>query len=186
VLFHSLVISNFRTRFDIRNSASRLLLAGRASVTNIRPVMKLPKTSIAMALALFVPFSPASSSAAKKAEAKTPFISATDSKKLKANIGNKVSVEGKVISTGKGPKDGMRFMNFSKSEKTGFTAALLPAVYAKFPNLDRMVNEKVRVTGELETYKKKSIIKVTRPTQVKVLKPAKAKTTKKKKKEAAE
>jgi hypothetical protein len=49
-----------------------------------------------------------------------------------------------------------------------------------------MVNEKVRVTGEMETYKKKSIIKVTRPTQVKVLKPAKAKTTKKKKKEAAE
>ena len=150
--------------------------------------MKLPKisTTVALALALFVPLSPASSSAAKKAEAKTPVLSATDSKKLKANIGNKVSVEGKVISTGKGPKDGMRFMNFSKSETTGFTAALLPAVYAKFPNLDRMVNEKVRVTGELETYKKKSVIKVTRPTQVKVLKPAKAKTTKKKKKETAE
>jgi hypothetical protein len=49
-----------------------------------------------------------------------------------------------------------------------------------------MVNENLRVTGELETYKKKSVIKVTRPTQVKVLKPAKAKTTKKKKKETAE
>ena len=148
--------------------------------------MKLPKTSIAMALALLVPLSPATSSAAKKSEAKTPVISATDSKKLKANVGKKVSVEGKVISTGKGPKDGMRFMNFSKSETAGFTAALIPAVYAKFPNLDRMVNENVRVTGELETYKKKTVIKVTRAAQVKVLKPAQAKETKIKKKEAAE
>jgi hypothetical protein len=150
--------------------------------------VKIPKTSFAVALvlALFVPLSPATSSAAKKTEAKIPVLSATNSKKLKANIGQKVSVEGRVVSTGKGPKDGMRFMNFSKSETTGFTAALLPAVYAKFPNLDRMVNENVRVTGELETYKKKSVIKVTRPTQVKVLEPAKTKTTKKKKKEAAE
>jgi hypothetical protein len=39
----------------------------------------------------------------------------------------------------------------------------------------------VRVTGELETYKKKSVIKVTLPTQVKILKPQNAKATKKKK-----
>ncbi len=55
-------------------------------------------------------------------------------------------------------------------------AALVPAVYADFPNLDRMVKERVRVTGELETYKKKTVIKVTRPTQVKILDPKKAKT----------
>ncbi|MFM8886494.1 MAG: hypothetical protein ACKOKC_08785, partial [Chthoniobacterales bacterium] len=64
---------------------------------------------------------------------------------------------------------------------TGFTAALVPAVYPKFENLDRMVNERVRVTGELQKYKKKTMIKVTRSTQVKILPPKKAKTTKKKK-----
>ena len=39
---------------------------------------------------------------------------------------------------------------------------------------------------EFGTYKKKSVIKVTRPTQVKILEPEKAKATKKKKKESAE
>lgn len=88
---------------------------------------------------------------------------------------------GKVASFGKGPKDGMRFLNFSDAKNTGFTAALVPAVYDDFPNLDRMVNERVQVTGELQNYKKKTMIKVTRPTQVKILKPKQAKTTKKKK-----
>jgi hypothetical protein len=149
-------------------------------------VMKLPKSPLLLALAIitFAPLMVSTSFAAPKA--KPPILSATESKALKAHMGKKVSVEGKVISTGKGPNDGMRFMNFSKSETTGFTAALVPAVYPKLPNLDRLVNENVRVTGKLETYKKKSVIKVTRPTQVKVLKPTEVKTTKKKKKETAD
>ena len=50
-----------------------------------------------------------------------------------------------------------------------------------------MVGKRVRVTGDLETYKEKSVIKVTRPAQVKILEPKKvATTTKQKKKEAAE
>jgi hypothetical protein len=135
--------------------------------------MKLPTTTFvaALAVALFASLSVSPAFAAPKAKPATPVIKATNAKALKASIGKKVSVEGKVISTGKGSKDGMRFINFSKSETTGFTAALVPAVYPKFPNLDRMVNEQVRVTGELDTYEKKSVIKVTRPTQVKILKP---------------
>lgn len=69
----------------------------------------------------------------------------------------------------------MRFINFSDSQTTGFTAALVPAVYPKFPKLEDMVGKKVSVSGELETYKKKSVIKVTRPAQVKVLPPKKKK-----------
>jgi DNA/RNA endonuclease YhcR with UshA esterase domain len=62
---------------------------------------------------------------------------------------------------------------------TGFTAALVPAVYPEFPKMDDMVGKRVRVTGDLETYKKKSVIKVTRATQVKTMKTPKA-TEKKK------
>lgn len=155
----------------------QFLLARGGAVTNIRCSMKLPTTTFvtALAVALFVSFSVSPAFAAPKAKAATPVIKATNSKALKANVGKKVSVEGKVISTGKGSKDGMRFLNFSKSETTGFTAALVPAVYDDFKNLDRMVNEQVRVTGELDTYKKKSVIKVTRPTQVKILPPKKTK-----------
>jgi len=144
--------------------------------------MNFPKSHTIMALAViaFAPLTVSSSFAAPKA-AKTPIISATDSKALKAHLGKKVSVEGDVLSVGKGPKDGMRFANFSKSETTGFTAAFVPAVYPKFPKMDDMVGKRVRVTGDLETYKKKSVIKVTRPTQVKVMKAPKATAVTKKK-----
>jgi len=146
--------------------------------------MKLPPSTFLTTLIVLAIASLAANSAfaEQKPKTKTPVIKASNAKELKANIGNKVSVEGKVTSVAKGPKDKMRFLNFGKSEKTGFTAALVPAVYPKFENLDRMVNERVRVTGKLETYKKKSVIKVTRPAQVKILEPKKAKTTKKEKK----
>jgi len=148
--------------------------------------MKLPQSSFLITLIVLAAASFATSSvfAEQKPKAKTPVIKASNAKALKANIGNKVSVEGKVTSVAKGPKDKMRFLNFGKSEKTGFTAALVPAVYPKFENLDRMVNERVRVTGKLETYKKKSVIKVTRPAQVKILPPKKTKKTKKEEKTA--
>jgi DNA/RNA endonuclease YhcR with UshA esterase domain len=143
--------------------------------------MKLPKPTRLMALAAIAlaPLMVGPSFAAEKT--KTPIISATDSKALKAHMGKKVSVEGDVVSVGRGPKDGMRFVNFGKSETTGFTAALVPAVYPKFPEMNDMVGKRVRVTGDLETYKKKSVIKVTRPTQVKVMKAPKAKVAEKKK-----
>ena len=146
--------------------------------------MKLPPSTFLTTLIVLAIASLAANStfAEQNPKTKTPVIKASNAKELKANIGNKVSVEGKVTSVAKGPKDKMRFLNFGKSEKTGFTAALVPAVYPKFENLDRMVNERVRVTGKLETYKKKSVIKVTRPAQVKILEPKKAKTTKKEKK----
>lgn len=127
---------------------------------------KLPFLKI-LAIALLVPFAASPVLAAKKA--KTPVVNAADTKALKANLGKKVSVEGTVVSTGKGPKDGMRFVNFSDSEASGFTAALVPAVYPEFPKLGDMVGKKVRVTGDLEPYKKKSIIKVSHATQIKVL-----------------
>lgn len=128
---------------------------------------------MALAVALLMPLSVSPAFAAKKA--KTPVVSATDAKALKSNVGKNITVEGTVLSTEKGPKDGLRFINFSTAKTTGFTAALVPAVYAKFPNLDTMVGKNVRVTGTLENYKKKTTIKVSRATQIKELK-SKAKT----------
>lgn len=126
-----------------------------------------------LAISLLVPFAVTPALAAKKTKA--PVVNATDAKAIKANLGKKVSVEGTVISTGKGPKDGLRFVNFSDNKTTGFTAALVPAVYPEFPKLEDMVGKQARVTGTLETYKKKTIIKVSHPTQIKILK-SKSKT----------
>ena len=41
-----------------------------------------------------------------------------------------------VVSTTKGDKDGMRFLNFSKAKTTGFVASIVPAVYPKLQPLE--------------------------------------------------
>lgn len=141
--------------------------------------MKFPKFPLltTLAVALLVSFSASPLFAAKTT--KTPVVSATDAKALKSCIGKKVCVEGTVVNTSKGPKDGMRFINFSDGKKPGFNAALVPAVYAKFPKLGSMVGKKVRVTGNLESYQKRPVIKVSKANQVKVMKAPKAAKAKK-------
>lgn len=130
----------------------------------------------ALAAALLLALSATPVLAAKRT--KIPTLDATDLAALKANTGNKIAVEGTVVSTKRGPNDGLRFINFSKRKTIGFTAALVPAVYAKFPDIDSLPGRRVRVTGVLETYKKKLVIKVSRAKQVKVLKAPKASPTK--------
>ena len=105
---------------------------------------------------------------------KRPVLDATDLVALRENTGKKVRVEGIVASTKRGPNDGLRFINFSQHKETGFTAALVPAVYDKFPDLDSLPGRRVRVTGTLKAYKQKSVIKISRARQVKVFKAPKA------------
>lgn len=107
--------------------------------------------------------------ATKEKEAPVPVLSATDTKALKAHLGRNVTVEGIVLTAAPGTKDGMRFLNFSESKTTGFVAAIVPAVYPKLRPLENYTGKLVRVTGPLETYKKKPQIKVTRISQIKML-----------------
>lgn len=116
-----------------------------------------------------------SASPAPAAEkAKRPVLSATDQAALKAHVGKEVAVEGTVVSTAKGTKDGMRFLNFSDSASGGFVAAVVPAVYPKLQPLESYAGRRLRVTGTLETYKQKTEIEVTRISQIKVLPAPKA------------
>jgi hypothetical protein len=100
-----------------------------------------------------------------------PLISATDAKSLKAYVGREVAVVGTVVGAGRGTNDGLRFLDFSTSESRGFVAAIVPAVYPKLKPLEGYIGQVLRVTGTLETYKKKTQIKVTRISQIKVLPP---------------
>jgi len=101
---------------------------------------------------------------------KIPVIRATDSTALQAHIGQKVAVEGLLVSTARPSSDKLRFLNFSDRKVDGFTAALVPAVYTKFPDFDHMAGRWIRVIGILKTYKQKTVIKVSRASQVKILK----------------
>ncbi|MBE2179314.1 MAG: hypothetical protein IAE97_02480 [Chthoniobacterales bacterium] len=146
--------------------------------------MKLPRIALVGAAvvmaAMVTPLTSVHAAPKKKAPA-PPVISATDTKALKANVGKEVSVEGLVVSTAKGDKDGMRFLNFSKSAKTGFVAGIVPAAYPKMQPLESYTGQFLRVTGTLETYKKRTQIKVTKISQIKKLSVPKATPAPKKK-----
>jgi len=132
--------------------------------------MKLPLVrlvSTAVAIAVLALLTGPAHAAPKKLT--LPLISATDAKALKAYIGKEVAVEGTVVSAGAGTSDGLRFFDFSAVEKRGFVAAVVPAVYPKLKPLETYIGKTLRVTGTLEAYKKKTQIKVTRISQIKVL-----------------
>lgn len=101
--------------------------------------------------------------------AKAPVINSSDAKALAAKIGKTVSVEGLVQSAGKGDKDGVRFLNLSSKQGTGFVAAVFPPAYKGIGPVDAFVGKNIRVTGALEKYKKQTQIKVFKSSQVKVL-----------------
>lgn len=113
--------------------------------------------------------------------AKVPVINSSDTKALAGKIGKTVSVEGLVQSAGKGGKDGVRFLNFSSKQGTGFVAAVFPPAYKGIGPVKDFVGKNIRVTGTLEKYKKQTQIKVLKASQVKALAlPAKAEPKKKK------
>jgi hypothetical protein len=121
------------------------------------------------AVVLLTALMPPARSAPAAEKPPLPVLSATDAKALKAHIGKEVAVEGTVVSAGAGTSDGLRFFDFSAVEKRGFVAAVVPAVYPKLKPLETYIGKTLRVTGTLEAYKKKTQIKVTRISQIKVL-----------------
>jgi DNA/RNA endonuclease YhcR with UshA esterase domain len=98
-----------------------------------------------------------------------PVVSATDASMLADHVGKMVLVEGVVKRAGRGPSDGVRFLNFDGSGRTGFVAAIFPSAYSGIDPVEDYVGKTVRVSGELETYKEKLQIKVTDAAQIQVV-----------------
>ena len=98
-----------------------------------------------------------------------PVLAALDNKALAQKTGKTIAVEGVVTSVGKGSKDGVRFLDFSQSKITGFVAAVFPVAYPKMDALKNYLGKTIRVTGELEKYKKRTQIKILKASQIKVL-----------------
>jgi len=139
--------------------------------------MKIQIRSLLVAVAATaVLLAPQVSFAAEKSKtkAKPPVINCSDKKTLASKIGKEVSVEGLVQSTGKGDKDGVRFLNLSAKPQTGFVAAIFPPAYKKVGPIKNFEGKNVRVTGTLEKYKRQTQIKVFKASQIKVLATVKA------------
>jgi DNA/RNA endonuclease YhcR with UshA esterase domain len=93
-------------------------------------------------------------------------LSAADDTSLAEHIGKEVVVEGVVISVGKGSKDGIRFLDFSKSHTSGFVVAVFPVAYPELQPIPSYVGQRLSIRGKLESYKGKTQIKVFKASQI--------------------
>jgi hypothetical protein len=114
---------------------------------------------------------PASEPAATPdAAAELVVIQAEDTAAMQSKIGSEVVIEGFVNNVGKGPNDGITFINFG-DRKTGFVAVIFRQTYDKFPEgFEKYANQKVRVRGALENFRDRQMqIKISTPDQLEIV-----------------
>ena len=104
------------------------------------------------------------------AAAELVVIQAEDTAAMQSKVGSDVIIEGVVKNIGKGPNDGITFINFG-DRKTGFVAVIFRPAYDKFPEgFDKYANQKVRVKGALENYRDRQLqIKILTPEQLEIV-----------------
>lgn len=126
------------------------------------------KTSFALLplLAAYLIFTGANVSATPQADL---VLNASDEEALALAIGKNISVQGTVLSVGKGTKDGIRFLDFSSVLDQGFVGVVFPVAYAALGPLESYVGKTVRVTGELQKYRAQTQIKILKPSQIEIL-----------------
>jgi len=115
--------------------------------------------------------SPAAEPAATPdAGAEPVVIQAEDTAAMQSKVGSEVIIEGFVKNVGKGPNDGMTFINFG-DRKTGFVAVVFRPAYDKFPEgFEKYANQKVRVRGALENFRDRQMqIKISTPDQLEIV-----------------
>jgi len=97
-------------------------------------------------------------------------LQAEDIATLESNIGSEVTVEGTIKNVGKGPNDGITFLNFG-DRKTGFVAVVFRPSYDRFPEgFEKYANQKVRVRGTLEKYQDRQLqLRVMTPDQLEIV-----------------
>lgn len=104
------------------------------------------------------------------APAEAPVLAAEDTAALESKVGGEVVVEGVVQNVGKGPNDGITFLNFG-DRRTGFVAVIFRPAYEKFPEgFDKYAQQKVRVRGTLEKFQDRQMqVKIFTPDQLEIV-----------------
>jgi hypothetical protein len=104
------------------------------------------------------------------AAAELVVIQAEDTAAMQSKVGSEVIIEGFVKNVGKGPNDGITFINFG-DRKTGFVAVIFRQTYDKFPErFEKYANQKVRVRGALENFRDRQMqIKISTPDQLEIV-----------------
>ena len=114
--------------------------------------------------------SPEATPAASETAVAPEVTLAEDTASLQSKVGSEVLVEGVVKNVGKGPNDGITFLNFG-DRKTGFVAVIFRPAYDKFPEgFEKYGNQKVRVRGTLENFRDRQLqVKIFTPDQLEVV-----------------
>lgn len=99
-----------------------------------------------------------------------PVVQAEDTAAMESKVGMEVIVEGMVQKVGKGPNEGITFLNFG-DRRTGFVAVVFRPAYDKFPEgFDKYAQQNVRVRGRLEKYRDQQMqIKLFNPEQIEII-----------------
>ena len=102
--------------------------------------------------------------------AEVPVLSSEDTAGMESKVGSEIVVEGIVQNVGKGPNDGITFLNFG-DRRTGFVAVIFRAAYDKFPEgFDKYAQQKVRVRGQLEKFRDRQLqVKIFTPDQLEIV-----------------
>lgn len=99
-----------------------------------------------------------------------PVIQAEDTASMESKVGSEVIIEGTVARVGKGPNDGITFLNFGE-RRSGFVAVVFRASYDKFPEgFEKYSQQRVRVRGTLEKYRDQQLqIRISTPDQLEIV-----------------
>jgi thiol-disulfide isomerase/thioredoxin len=116
------------------------------------------------------PESPAETPASGAGTAEAPVLAAEDTAGMESKVGAEIVVEGIVQNVGKGPNDGITFLNFG-DRRTGFVAVIFRPAYEKFPEgFDKYAQQKVRVRGTLEKFQDRQMqVKIFTPDQLEIV-----------------
>lgn len=132
--------------------------------------LALPSVVRSQATAAEEPVAAETEPAVEAPVVEAPVLAAEDTAGMGSKVGSEIIVEGVVRNVGKGPNDGITFINFG-DRRSGFVAVVFSTVYDKFPEgFDRYNGQKVRVRGQLEKFRDRQLqIRISTPDQLEIV-----------------
>jgi hypothetical protein len=107
---------------------------------------------------------------AEKDSSVTKALDAAKLDDLKKQEDKETAFKGTVAKVFTAKGNSLLILNFAKNYKDAATAVLRPANYDKFPDMKKLLNKKVLVSGKIELYNGSPEIVLTKPEQIKIIK----------------
>ena len=97
-------------------------------------------------------------------------LRASDIGEARKLIGKEGAFEGKVVAVFAPDSYGLVILNFDERYQNALTAIVFASRFSKFPDLDKLKDKRVLITGKFSDYKGRPQIELTEPSQVRIIK----------------